>query len=294
MLTADDTVLRQGGPAREPERVTRDVTARGIRMRVVEAGDVRSEPLLLIHGFLASHTAFDDVIGELARSFYVLAPDLPGAGDSEKPSPARFSYGVDAFAEAMADLIAAYGLGRTGVLGHGLGGAIAIALASRYAELVTKLVLVAPHCYSPRASARMRLALAPLVGSFYFKQLFGRGAFKGYFRDELFAPAPDVPYARIDRLYDAFNTPSGRESAYAVLREMRDTRPIVAQTTRLRPPTLIAWGREDAVYPAQQALRLAREIAGSRLELFDAGHSPHDAHPTAFSAAVRRFFEGPG
>ncbi|MSP25466.1 MAG: alpha/beta hydrolase [Myxococcales bacterium] len=262
-------------------------------MRVVEAGDVRSEPLLLIHDFLSSHLAFDEVINQLAETFYVIAPDLPGSGDSEKPAPARFPYSVEAFAEAMADLIAAYGGGRAGIVGHGLGGGIAIAVASRYPELVTRLVLVSPLCYPTVPSLRLRLALSPLVGWFYFKQLFGRGSFKSYFRDEVFAPAPDVPYARIDRLYEAFNTPSGRESAFAVLQTTLDTRPIVAQIQRLRPPILVAWGRDDAVYPAKHALRLAREVPNARLELFDAGHCPHDAQPAAFVRCVRHFFESP-
>ena len=60
----------------------------------------------------------DDVIDLLAAHFHVIAPDLPGFGDSAKPSPSRYEYGFSAFAESMADLIAGLGVGRVHVAGH--------------------------------------------------------------------------------------------------------------------------------------------------------------------------------
>jgi pimeloyl-ACP methyl ester carboxylesterase len=274
------------------DRSMRDVTARGVRMRVVEAGEGRGPPLVLVHGFLATHLEFDDVIDRLAQSFHVIAPDLPGFGASEKPSPARYAYGVEAFAEAIADLIAAYGSGRAFVIGHALGGAVAITLAAHHGELVNRLVLVDPLCYPVPPVQSFRLPLLPVVGGVLFKQLFGRRNFRSYFRDEVFSPGADVPYHRIDRFYEAFNSPSARESAYAVLRAMLDTRPVVARVTRIRRPTLVTWGRDDKVYPPHHALKLAREIPDARLELFDAGHAPHAERPDDFALVVRQFCEG--
>src|SRR5687768_4204891 len=115
-------------------RESRDVTVRGARLRVVEAGDPTSTALVLVHGVLASHLAFDDVIDDPARRFHVIAPDLIGFGESEKPSAARFSYGIDAFAESIADVIAAFDVGRAALVGHGMGGAVALTLAARHAE----------------------------------------------------------------------------------------------------------------------------------------------------------------
>jgi pimeloyl-ACP methyl ester carboxylesterase len=274
------------------QRVARDVTARGVRMRVVEAGDESAPALLMIHGFLASHLDFDDVIDPLARRFHVLAPDLPGFGASEKPNPARYSYGVEAFSEAMADLIAAYGLGQANVMGHGIGGAFGITLASRYAELVQRLVLIDPLCYPSPPVSKLKISLAPVIGPLVFKQLYGRRLFRSYFHDEVYSPEARLPVDRIDRFYDNFNTPSARESAYAVLRSMLDNRPVVARVTRVRRPTLVVWGRDDRLFPASQALRLAREIPEAKLEVMNAGHAPHAELPKAFVAVVREFLEG--
>jgi pimeloyl-ACP methyl ester carboxylesterase len=274
------------------QRVSRDVTARGVRMRVVEAGESRSVPLVMLHGFLTSHLEFDEVIDELAKTFYVMAPDLPGFGDSEKPNPSRYSYSIETFAEAVADIISAYGVGRACVLGHGLGGAVAITLAAHFAELVTRLVLVDPLCYPHPPNRKLRAPLWPGVGGLLFKQLFGRRRFRSYFKDEVFSRGFDVPWARIDELYQQFNTPSARESAFAVLRGMLDTRAVMARVSRVRHPTLVMWGRDDRIVPAAFALKLSRELCDARLELVDSGHCPHEEHPHEFAAVVREFFEG--
>ncbi|HTJ81220.1 MAG TPA: alpha/beta fold hydrolase, partial [Polyangiaceae bacterium] len=103
------------------KREVRDVTVRGVRVRSVHAGVEGRPALLLIHGFLVTHAEWDDVIDDLADRFYVVVPDLPGFGDSEKPSPSRYAYGIEAFAEAMADLLAASGRARASVVGHSMG-----------------------------------------------------------------------------------------------------------------------------------------------------------------------------
>src|SRR6185436_16429418 len=123
------------------------------------------------------------VIDALAQRFHVIAPDLPGFGESEKPSPARYAYGIEAFSEAIADVIAAFGVGRASVLGHAMGGAVAITIAAQHAELVQRLVVVDPLCYPAPVTFRQRLELTPIVGSIVFKQLFGRRVFRAHFRE---------------------------------------------------------------------------------------------------------------
>lgn len=282
----------QRTPEAGVERRSRDVTARGVRMRVVEAGDERAPAVLLVHDFWVSHLEFDDIIDELAARFHVIAPDLPGFGESEKPSPARYAYGIEAGAEAMADLIAAFGVGRAHVIGHAMGAGIGLTLAAEHPELVQRLVLEDALCYPVPRKLKARLPLVPILGGILFKQLYGRAMFRAYMRDEVFRPSAMIPQERIDRHYDLFNTPSGRESAYAVLRAILDTRATVARVTRVTAPTLVVWGREDRLQPVTSASRLAREIQGAKLEIMDAGHSPHEEHPRAFVALVTQFLEG--
>jgi pimeloyl-ACP methyl ester carboxylesterase len=274
------------------ERAIRDVTARGVRTRVLEAGRESAPALVLIHGFLESRRTWDDLIEDLAERFHVIAPDLPGFGESEKPNPARYAYGIESHAEAIADLIAAFGVGRASVVGHGMGGAIAMTLAATHPELVQRLVLEDPLAYMVPPSFRARVALAPIVGGLIFKQLWGRSLFRSYFREELVRPGADVPLERIDWHYDCFNSPTSRESAYAVMRAVLDTRPVVARISRITAETLVIWGRDDKLYPAANAGRLARELPHAKLEIMDTGHSPHQEKPRELLALLVEFLEG--
>jgi pimeloyl-ACP methyl ester carboxylesterase len=274
------------------EREIRDVTARGVRTRVLEAGREDAPALVLIHGFLESRRTWDDLIDDLAERFHVIAPDLPGFGESEKPNPARYSYGIESHAEAIADLIAAFGVGRASVVGHAMGGAIAMTLAATHPELVQRLVLEDPLAYPVPPSFRARVALAPIVGGLIFKQLLGRSLFRSYFREELLRPGADVPLERIDWHFDCFNSPSSRESAYAVMRAVLDTRPVVARISRITAETLVIWGRDDVLYPAASANRLARELPHAKLEIMDTGHSPHQEKPRELLALLVEFLEG--
>jgi len=142
---------------REPWQPTlRDVAARGARIRFVEAGN--GPPLVLLHDYLASRVAWEDVLPRLSERFRVIAPDLPGFGESEKPPPSRYRYDFDAFSESIVDLVAAVGLGRVSLCGHAMGGAVALTLAATHPHVVDKLVLVNPLVYPPRPDALSRIA----------------------------------------------------------------------------------------------------------------------------------------
>ena len=279
-----------GPRERRFEPITRDVAARGARIRFVEAG--RGAPLLLVHDFLSSHLAWEDVLPRLAMRFHVVVPDLPGFGESEKPAPSRYAYGFEAFSESLVDLVAALGLGRVSVCGHGMGGSVALTMAANHAHVVDKLLLINPLIYPGRGDAFTRVASVPVAGPFMFKQLYGRAVFRSYFRNRAYAAGATVPWQRIDYLFDLFNAPAAREAAYATMRSMLDTRPLMASVPRVSAPALVAWGRADRASPVEHGRRLARELRGARFEVFECGHSPAEECPDAFVDAVTSFLAG--
>ncbi|HEX4336018.1 MAG TPA: alpha/beta hydrolase [Polyangiaceae bacterium] len=245
--------------------------------------------MVFLHGLFTHHGAWDAVVDEMSSEFRTIAPDFPGFGESEKPLSSRFAYDVSAFAEVVADLFAGLDLGRAAVVGHALGGAVALTLAARHPELVSRLVLVDSVCFDAPVDLRRRIALLPLLGGFVLKQLWGRATFRSFFRSDVLSNRPGYPLARIDGYYEKFNDPAARGSALATLRATRDTRPIEAQTDRVQVPTLVVWGRNDRLVPARFGLRLSRQIRGAGFELMDAGHAPHEERPTEFAAILRRF-----
>lgn len=269
---------------RDPlQPVTRDVAARGARIRFVEAGS--GAPLLLVHDYLASRVAWEDVLPRLAPRFRVIVPDLPGFGESEKPPPSRFRYDFDGFSESLVDLVAALGLGRVSLCGHAMGGAVALTLAATYAHVVDKLVLVNPLVYPPQPDALSRMASLPVLGPFLFKQLYGRALFRGRFA------ANGAASHRVDHLFELFDVPAAREAAYATMLAILDTRPLTASVPRVAAPTLVTWGRAYRPSPVEQGRRLARELGGARFEVFDCGASPPEECPEAFASAVIAFLE---
>lgn len=272
-------------------RIHRDVKANGVRLRVAEKGTGPS--LVLLHGLFMDHTTWDPVSDTLAREYRVVAPDLPGFGQSEKPPESRFPYGIDAFADAVVDLYAGLELGRAILVGHALGGAIAITLAARHPELISRLILIDAQCYATKLDLGSRVALAPLIGGFAFKQLWGKSAFRAYFKESYLSRDARIPSERVDHYYDTFNTPAARASALATLRATRDTRSVVAHVARVTTPTLVIWGREDSLYPAALGHRLSREIHDSGFQLLKAGHAPQEEEPRAVAEAIERFCQAP-
>jgi pimeloyl-ACP methyl ester carboxylesterase len=267
--------------------VYRDVKASGIRLRVTEQGD--GPPLLLLHGMFFDRTSWGQAQTRLAADFRVIAPDLPGFGESEKPSEHRFAYSVEAFAHVVTDLFAGLRLGQAHVAGHGLGGAVALSIASRSPELVSRLVLVDSLCYPTRPDFARRVATLPLLGGVLFKQAWGRAVFGNYFRGVLLGPRSTVSAERIDHYYEAFNAPSARNSALATLRATVDARTVEVKLSQVSVPSLVIWGRHDALYPAAFGQRLAKEIRGAGFRLMDTGHTPLEESPEELALNIRRF-----
>jgi pimeloyl-ACP methyl ester carboxylesterase len=268
----------------------RDVKASGIRLRVTEEGE--GPPLLLLHGAFFDRTSWSKAQSHLASHFRVIAPDLPGFGESEKPSDARFGYTVEAFVHVVMDLFAGLRLGQAHVAGHGLGGAVALQLASKNPELVSRLVLVDAMCYPARPDIARRIASLPLIGGVLFKQGWGRAVFGNYFKAVLLGPRASVPTERIDHYYEVFNTPSARNSALSTLRATLDARTVEVKLSQLSVPTLVIWGRDDALYPAAFGQRLAKEIRGAGFRLMDTGHTPLEEAPEELALNIRRYCGG--
>jgi pimeloyl-ACP methyl ester carboxylesterase len=271
----------------------RDVSARGARIRFVESEGAPSggAPLVLVHDGLASHETFLATMEHLSSSFRVVAPDLPGFGASEKPDPQRYPYGYDAFADSIADLVAALGLGRVHVCGHAMGGGVALALAARHPALVHKLVLVDALVYpAEEESVLDRVGRVPLAGALLWSQVMGHALFCSYVEGSVYAGARAVPAGRVDALFASFNAPAARQAAHATIVAKADTRSLVARLPRITAESLVVWGRDDVLAPVEHGRRLARALK-ARFEVLECGRCPPDEEPAAFAAIVASFLQ---
>ena len=282
--------MSEARPPPPVEPAAQDLLLRGVRVRYLEVGD--GEPLLLVHGMFTSARSWARIIPWLAPHYRVIAPDLPGFGDSEKPT--RFGFSREAFAETLCDLLAGVGVPRAHVVGHDFGGSVALTLAADHPEVVDRLTVInTPTARAPRP-LQHRLALAPVVGSGYLKQFLHRAAFHGLFRDAVYATPEGYDRAAVDAWYDAFDPPEARECALRALHQSADLSSLGPRVAKVRAPTLVVWGERDRFGPMHLGRQLANELAGARFEpIARAGHSPHEEAPEPTADALHRHLRGP-
>ena len=276
-------------PPPPAEVSTQDLLLRGVRVRYVEAG--AGDVLLLVHGMFTSARVWQRVIPRLAQHYRVIAPDLPGFGGSEKPT--RYAFTREAYAETLCDLLAGVGVPRAHVVGHDMGGAVALTLAADHPEVIDRLAVINTLPARGPLPAHARLALVPVVGSFVLKQFYTRAAFRGYFRDDVYAPDAAWDRDAVDGWFDAFDPPEARECALRALRGAAEVSALGPRIARVRAPTLVLWGERDRHGPVHMGRRLAYEIPGARFEpIARAAHSPHEEHPDATVDALLRHLRG--
>jgi pimeloyl-ACP methyl ester carboxylesterase len=250
--------------------------------------------LLLIHGMAGSSESWRAVIEPLTRHHIVIAPDLPGHGLSTG-GPGDYSLG--SLASGLRDLLLALGHERATVVGHSLGGGIAMQFAYQFPEMVERLVLVSSGGLGPEVSLVLRAAALPGADLFIAAtagigktagSAIGRGLAVVGMR-----PHPDV--AEVARGYASLSESGRRQAFLATLRSVVGTEgQRVAAADRLylaeAVPVLIVWGARDPIIPVRHGEDAHRALPGSRLEVFDgAGHLPQLEQPGHFIAVLERF-----
>ncbi|NMO88708.1 alpha/beta fold hydrolase [Actinomycetospora sp. TBRC 11914] len=279
----------------------RTVTLHGHPMAWIEAGPERGEPsevVVLLHGVAGSSSTWEPVLERLAGSRrLLLAPDLLGHGESAGPS-GDFSMG--AFANGLRDLLAALGHRRVTVVGHSLGGGVAMQFAYQFPEMCSRLVLVSSGGLGRGVSPTLRLAALPGAG--VVVPLLARTGALGLGVAALRAAAalPLRPADQVSLREYARHAGSLIERAHAdafvdtVRGVIGPWGQRVTGTDRLYLteglPTLVVWGRRDPIIPVGHAYRAASLMPGSRLEVFDSsGHFPHCDEPGRFAALLTEF-----
>jgi pimeloyl-ACP methyl ester carboxylesterase len=273
----------------------RHVTLNGERIAYHIAG---SGPLLLlVHGMAGSSETWRRVMPALAGRFTVLAPDLLGQGESEKP---RGDYSLGAQASMLRDLLDELGYERATVIGQSLGGGIAMQFAYQFPERCERLVLVNSGGLGREVTFYLRLLSLP--GFDYVFPLFCSRPLRdaGNRVGRWLAGAGFESGAagrEIWRSYASLADSDSRRAFFRSLREVVDSGgQAVSALGRLyraaNLPTLIVWGREDPFIPVSHGIDAQKAIPGSRLEIFeDVGHYPHCEVPERFVAVLVDFID---
>ena len=244
--------------------------------------------IVLIHGITSSSRTWRDVMVNLAKDHTVIAPDLLGHGRSAKP---RGDYSLGAYASGVRDLLAVLGIARCTIVGHSLGGGIAMQFAYQFPERLERLVLVDSGGLGEEVSIALRAATLPgaeLVLPLLFSSPLRQA---GLAVRRALARIGLHPNANIEGIAQGLDSLGDRDARRAFVHTARSVIDPAGQRIDARDrlylsehvPVLLVWGTRDPILPVRHGYEAHDLMPHSRLELFpDAGHFPFNDDPERF------------
>jgi pimeloyl-ACP methyl ester carboxylesterase len=272
----------------------RTIATRGARLSIMEAGT--GPPALAVHGLGGTKGSFLPTVAALASRFRIIAVDLPGFGDSDKPIGAR--YDARFFADAVVDLLDALALERAHLIGNSLGGRAVLEAGLRYPSRVGRLALLAPSLAWQRERpwlgllrlTRPELGLVQVTPRRLVEAIVHRlipGADEGW------------TAAGVDEFLRAYLTPAGRAAFYAAARHIYLEQPhgeggFWTRLSALQADALFVWGRHDRVVPIAFARHVEAALPRARHLELDCGHVPQIELPRQTHNALAAFLSEAG
>ena len=267
---------------RPDSAVTRHRTTKvdGIDIFYREAGPSDAPAVVLLHGFPTSSHMFRNLIPALADRYHVIAPDYPGFGQSGTPDRKEFKYSFERFAELMDGLLDQLGVKRYALYVQDYGAPVGYRLALRHPERVSALVVQNGNAYEEglkefwnpikaywadgskvhREALRAGLSLAATKSQYVDGvRDISRISPDNWVHDQALLDRPGIDEIMLD-LFKDYGT---NVALYPQFQKFFRTR---------RPPTLIVWGQNDAIFPADGARPYLRDLPDAEFHLLDTGH----------------------
>ena len=273
-----------------------NATVNGIQLHYITAGE--GEPLVLLHGYPQTHHAWHKVIPELARHFTIIAPDLRGLGDSQRPET---GYEKDIIAEDIYQLVRSLGYEQIYLVGHDYGGSTAYFLASEHPELIKKLVVI--ECAPPGLGETGEISLVPGGGAWHrsfhlvpeLPEALVAGREKTYlswFYQHYSRNPEAISDADIDEYIRTYSQPGAMKAGFEYYRAyFKDTdRGREYAKTKLQMPVLAIGA--DSVYreSVEQSMKQgAVDVRG--VVIANCGHFVPEEQPEALIQNILQFME---
>ena len=277
--------------------MNRKVDVDGLEVFYREAGPADAPVLLLLHGFPSSSHMFRDLIPKLAGEYRVIAPDLPGFGQSAMPAREAFAYTFDRLARVIDRFTEVIGLRRFALYVFDYGAPVGWRLATWHPERITALVTQNGNAYEEGLSegwnpiqaywrdpsARNRDALRQFLAPESTQWQYTHGVSDvarvspdGYALDNGYLSRPGADDVQLDLFLDYASNVALYPAFQAYFREHQ-------------PPLLAVWGRNDPFFLPAGAEAFKRDIADADVRFFDTGHFALETHADEIATAIRGF-----
>jgi pimeloyl-ACP methyl ester carboxylesterase len=269
----------------------------GLNVFYREAGGADAPVLLLLHGFPSAGHMFRNLIPVLADRFRVVAPDLPGFGQTDMPSRDKFSYTFAALARVIERFTEVIGLSRFAIYIFDYGAPTGLRMAVRHPERITAIVSQNGNAYEEGLSdgwnpiraywqepsganrAALRAFLSPETTIWQYTHGVADTSQispDGYSLDNFYLARPGADEAQLDLFGDY-------KSNVAMYPEFQ------AYFRRHKPPFLAAWGKNDPFFLPAGAEAFRRDIPAAEVRFFDTGHFALETHCDEIATAIRDF-----
>lgn len=273
---------------------TQDVNGLNIFYR--EAGNLAAPTILLLHGFPTSSHMFRDLIPVLSTHYHVIAPDLPGFGFSDAPSPSRFTYTFDRLADVIEQFTHVLGLTRYALYIFDYGAPVGLRLALRHPERISAIVSQNGNAYeeglstgwnpiqkywadpTPENRAALKAFLAPEATKWQYTHgtVESRVAPESYALDSALLARPGNEEIQLDLFLDY----ASNVKLYPQFQKYFRTH---------RPPTLAVWGQSDPFFLPAGANAFKRDNPGAQVVFFETGHFALETHSAEIGATITEF-----
>ena len=274
---------------------TAEVDGRKVFYR--EAGADGAPKLLLLHGFPTAGHMFRDLIPQLADRFHVIAPDLPGFGQSEMPKRTKFSYTFDNIARVIDRFTALVGLGRFAIYVFDYGAPTGFRLAMGHPERITAIISQNGNAYveglsdgwnpiraywqDPSSANRtaLRAFLSPETTVWQYTHGVADPSSvspDGYSLDNFYLARPGADEVQLD-LFGDYKSNLARYPEFQ------------AYFRKHKPPLLAAWGKNDPFFLPPGAEAFKRDMPDAVVRFFDTGHFALETHCDEIAASIRDF-----
>ncbi|HWU98568.1 MAG TPA: alpha/beta hydrolase [Oxalicibacterium sp.] len=277
----------------------RKVAVDGLDVFYREAGAVNKPTLLLLHGFPSSSHMFRDLIPLLADRFHIVAPDLPGFGQSDAPSRDRFAYTFDNLASVITRFTEVLKLDRFAVYVFDYGSPVGLRVAMNHPERVTAIISQNGNAYreglsdgwdpirkywqEPTQENRNALRALLTPATTYWQYTHGVPDAQavspdGYSLDDFYMTRLGIHDVQLDLFLDYASNVALYPEFHSYFR-------------RHQPPLLAVWGRNDPFFLPAGADAFKQDLPNAEIHFYETGHFALETHANEIAAAIRQFLK---